>query len=456
MKRDTLDDAPASGSVGPSGSSSTDVTVLPRSNRPLYLLGAVLGFGLFLVVLNFDDSGAEPQTIDPEVEGAARPAATPELAARELSQTLAAEERRNEAQRQREAEEQAAAAEAEAPPPTPAEVRAQQAASARDQYLARREELRYERRLEAEQRSHAARLAALDSSMVIELADFEGAAPVPGFEGEGEDSSTTRLMAMAEQRLSQLTGSGGGGVDLSGLLGAAAGGAAGGGANEQHARAQRRGEFFASGGEQLPSGVLTHTRQPALSPYILSMGSVIPGTLVTGIVSDLPGQILGQVDENVFDTSTGRHLLIPQGSQLVGTYNAEVTSGQARVQIAWTRINFPDGSTLDLEGMAGADRAGYSGFHDQVNRHIGRRLGLALLLTVFNVGQELSGSFRNPNTWQGGLQRGIGDSVYQFGTQAVQDELQIPPTLTIRPGYGFQIMVSKDIVFPGAYVALEG
>ena len=80
MKRDTLDDAPASGSVGPSGSSSTDVTVLPRSNRPLYLLGAVLGFGLFLVVLNFDDSGAEPQTIDPEVEGAARPAATPELA----------------------------------------------------------------------------------------------------------------------------------------------------------------------------------------------------------------------------------------------------------------------------------------------------------------------------------------------------------------------------------------
>ena len=76
------------------------------------------------------------------------------------------------------------------------------------------------------------------------------------------------------------------------------------------------------------------------------------------------------------------------------------------------------------------------------------------MLTVFNVGQELSGAFRNPNTFQGGLQRGIGDSVYEFGTQAVQEELQMPPTLTIRPGYGFQIMVSQDIVFPGAYVAL--
>lgn len=446
MKRDTVDDTP----VPDAGAPSADVTVRPRSNRPLYWIGGVVALGFFLLAINMESS-TEPQTIDPEAESAARPAPTPEIAARELTQTLAAEERRADEERQREEEAQAEAAAAEAPPPTAAEVREQQAMSARDQYLARREELRYERRLEAEQRAHSARLAALDSSMVVELSDFEAAGSsqlsADGL-GEGEGDSTSRLMAMAEQRIAQL--SEGGGVDLSGILGG------GGGAGDaQRSRAARRGEFFASGGDQLPSGVSDHTRMPALSPYVLSMGAVIPGTLVTGIVSDLPGQILGQVDENVFDSATGRHLLIPQGSQLVGTYNAEVTPGQARVQIAWTRINFPDGSTLDLAGMSGADRAGYSGFRDQVNRHIGRRLGLALLLSVFNVGQELSGSFRNPNTFQGGLQRGIGDSVYQFGTQAVEDELQLPPTLTIRPGYGFQIMVSKDIVFPGPYVALE-
>lgn len=448
MNRDHVEDAPTSDA----GPGAHNVKVLPRSNRPLYWVGAVASVGFLLLLLSFDEND-DPQTIDPVPESAVRPAASPQLAARELNQNLAAEERRNEERREREEAEEAAAAEAAAPPPTPAEARAQQAASARDQYLARREELRYERRLEAEQRSHAARLAALDSSMVVELTDFEANVAEVAVEGEyGGDDASARLIAMAEDRISQLGTGGGapGGVDLSGLLGGQGGGAA----DTQHARAQRRGEFAASGGAQLPSGVLAHTREPALSPYMLSMGAVIPGTLVTGIVSDLPGQILGQVDENVFDTATGRHLLIPQGSQLVGSYNAEVSPGQARVQIVWTRINFPDGSTLDLEGMTGADRAGYSGFHDQVNRHIGRRLGLALLLTVFNVGQELSGAFRNPNTFQGGLQRGIGDSVYEFGTQAVQEELQMPPTLTIRPGYGFQIMVSQDIVFPGAYVAL--
>ncbi len=450
MKRETVEDTHEAPATGELASGSTEVTVRPRSNRPLMWVGAVVGFGFFLLAMNIDNSN-EPQTIDPEAEGAARPAATPELAARELSQTLAAEERRNTEQREREAEEAAAAEAAEAPPPSPAEVRQQQAATAREQYLARREELRYERRLEAEQRAHSARLAALDSSMVIELSDFESERSSETLvEGEGQDASTSRLMAMAEDRIAQL--SQGGGVDVSSLLA----GATGSGADSQRSRAERRGDFFANGGDQLPSGVAEHTRMPALSPFTLSMGAVIPGTLVTGIVSDLPGQILGQVDENVFDSATGRHLLIPQGSQLVGTYNAEVTPGQARVQIAWTRINYPDGSTLDLDGMSGADMAGYSGFRDQVNRHIGRRLGLALLLSVFNVGQELTGALSNPNTFQGGLQRGIGDSVYQFGTQAVEDELQLPPTLTIRPGYGFQIMVSKDIIFPGPYVALEG
>ncbi len=149
--------------------------------------------------------------------------------------------------------------------------------------------------------------------------------------------------------------------------------------------------FFKSGGQQLEPGRLDNSAvQAQRSPFEVQMGSVIPGVLISGISSEAPGQIIGQVSESVYDSASGRHLLIPQGSRLVGTYSAQVSQGQTRVQVAWVRVNFPSGGTVDLGGMAGADQAGVSGFNDRVNRHFVRRLTAALMTTAFTVAYEIT------------------------------------------------------------------
>lgn len=209
-------------------------------------------------------------------------------------------------------------------------------------------------------------------------------------------------------------------------------------------------EFFQHGGDQLQPGRLQADVELPESEFELQMGSVIPGVLISGINAEVPGQIIGQVSEQVYDSATGRHLLIPQGSRLVGTYNATVANGQSRVQVAWTRLNFPDGRKLDLDGMAGTDQAGVSGFRDRVNRHFGARLAAALMTTAFTVTYEVTAP-QNGNFYSSAVHRGIGESIVQLGADMARQEGQRPPTLEIRPGYRFSIAVSKDIVFPSAY-----
>ena len=203
-----------------------------------------------------------------------------------------------------------------------------------------------------------------------------------------------------------------------------------------------------------PSGVLPGGRQAPMSVYELKTGTLIPAVMISGIDSDLPGQVLAQVSEPVFDTATGRHLLIPQGSKVVGLYDNQVAFGQKRVLVIWTKIIFPDASHLVLEGMPGTDPSGYAGFRDQVKRHIGRRVGSAMLVTAFNVGYELS---RRQN--QGGslvgtesaVSSAVGEGIAELGREMVQKEMDIPSSLRIRPGYRFQIMVQKDIPFEDPY-----
>jgi type IV secretion system protein VirB10 len=209
-------------------------------------------------------------------------------------------------------------------------------------------------------------------------------------------------------------------------------------------------EFFERGGEQLAPGRLQADVELPESEFELQMGSIIPGVLISGINAEVPGQIIGQVSEQVYDSATGRHLLIPQGSRLVGTYNATVANGQSRVQIAWTRLNFPDGRKLDLGGMAGTDQAGVSGFRDRVNRHFGARLAAALMTSAFTVTYEVTAP-QNGNLYGSAVHRGVGESIVQLGLDMARQEGQRPPTLEIRPGYRFSISVSKDIVFPSAY-----
>ncbi len=201
-----------------------------------------------------------------------------------------------------------------------------------------------------------------------------------------------------------------------------------------------------------PADYLPTGRKPLVSPYEIKTGTIIPGVMIGGINSDLPGQIIGQVRENVWDTATGDHLLIPLGSRLVGTYDNQVTRGQSRVLVAWTRIIYPDGSSLDLGGMPGSDQAGYAGMKDKVNNHYWRVFGDAMMLSLFSAGIQLSQpevDATNGNatyTNQQIIAASIGQQLGQAGMQIVQKNMNIQPTLEIRPGYLFNVMVTKDII----------
>ena len=194
------------------------------------------------------------------------------------------------------------------------------------------------------------------------------------------------------------------------------------------------------------------------SPYELRAGFVVPATLISGINSDLPGQIMAQVAQNVYDTPTGNHLLIPQGSRLVGAYSSEVKYGQARVLVAWQRIVFPDGKAMDLGAMPGADSAGYAGLQDEVNHHYVRVFGSALLMSLitggitYSQGQSEADSVTTART---ALSESLGNQLGQVTAQMIAKNMAIAPTLEIRPGYRFNIVVTKDMTFSKPYRSFD-
>jgi type IV secretory pathway VirB10-like protein len=184
------------------------------------------------------------------------------------------------------------------------------------------------------------------------------------------------------------------------------------------------------------------------STYVVQAGNIIPAALITGIRSDLPGQITAQVTENVFDSPTGHFLLVPQGTRLIGIYDSQVAFGQSRVLLVWTRLIMPNGRSIVLERQPGADTAGYAGLEDEVDNHWGALFKAALLSTLLGVGSELGST-----TGTGGnsdvitaLRRGSSDSLNQTGQKVVQRNLDIQPTLTIRPGFPVRVIVNRDLV----------
>jgi type IV secretion system protein VirB10 len=216
----------------------------------------------------------------------------------------------------------------------------------------------------------------------------------------------------------------------------------------------QKAHFIRHGAEEWPDGTLQEGRKKPLTPYELKTGSVIPATMISGINSDLPGQILAQVSEDIYDSATGRHLLIPQGSKVVGTYDNEVAFAQNRALVVWTKLIFPDASEVNLEGMPGADPSGYAGFRDKVNRHVGRRIGAALMMTVFNFAYEATRrESQGPVGFQpeSAVTAALGQSISELGKQMVEREMDVPNTLEIRPGYRFNVMVNKDIAFQSPY-----
>lgn len=181
------------------------------------------------------------------------------------------------------------------------------------------------------------------------------------------------------------------------------------------------------------------------SPFVLQAGAMIPAALLTGIRSDLPGQIVGQVTENVYDSVSGRFLLIPQGAKLIGAYDTQVVQGQSRVLLAWTRLILPNGRSIVLEKLPAGDAAGYAGLHDRVDRHWGELFGAGALSTILGVGAEL-GADPHDSEIVRALRDGAAGSFNQIGQQAVGRSLSIAPTLTIRPGAPVRVMVTRDLI----------
>lgn len=202
---------------------------------------------------------------------------------------------------------------------------------------------------------------------------------------------------------------------------------------------------------------LMQQRTPGL-PLELKTGSVIPGVMLTSVNSDLPGNMIAQVAQNVYDTATGRQLLIPRGSRLYGVYDSRVIYGQERVLIAWNRIMFPDGSSLAIGAMPGADMGGMAGFHDDVDNHYFRIFGSALMMSLVSGGMAyamdgMNSSLDTDNgtSMQDEMTSALAAQLGQTTTTLLQKNLSIKPTLEIRPGYLFNIVVTKDMVFREPY-----
>jgi type IV secretion system protein VirB10 len=205
---------------------------------------------------------------------------------------------------------------------------------------------------------------------------------------------------------------------------------------------------------------------PPASQYTVMTGSVIPAVLISGINSDLPGPIVAQVSQNVYDSAGGRSLLIPQGSRLIGSYRSAAGYGQSRVQIQWQRLIFPNTASMEIPQMPGTDEAGYAGFTDQVNNHYMRTFGTAALMSLISAGQAVGQmaafgggmggplGYYQPNQWAMASQMAGSSASSQFGSvgqQAIEQGMSTGPTLEIRPGYQFNVMVTEDLVFPGPY-----
>jgi type IV secretory pathway VirB10-like protein len=188
-----------------------------------------------------------------------------------------------------------------------------------------------------------------------------------------------------------------------------------------------------------------HALTAAPSPWMLAAGSIIPASLVTGLNSDLPGMVIAQVTENVFDSVTGRSVLIPQGARLIGSYDSVVAFGQRRALLVWQRILFPDGSSLRLDNVPASDLSGYAGLEDKVDSHTWRMLRGVALSTLLGVGSQLSFG-----SGESDLVRALRESTQQnaahAGDQITARNLDVQPTIKVRPGWPVRAVIHKDLV----------
>jgi type IV secretion system protein VirB10 len=188
-----------------------------------------------------------------------------------------------------------------------------------------------------------------------------------------------------------------------------------------------------------------------LNKVYVGAGTMIPAVLLTGMNSDLPGMITAQVAQTIYDTVMGRHVLIPQGSTLIGEYDSRITYGQERVLFVWTRVRFPNGNSINLEGMPGTDLSGFAGVRDQVDNHWWRLAQGVVLGSLLGAAaqQSYGGGLSAANPSLGQLAAaGAAQNINSAGQQIVQKDLQVQPTLIVRPGQRVAVFVTKDIELP--------
>ena len=277
--------------------------------------------------------------------------------------------------------------------------------------------------------------------------------PMPGADPGAQAAAAERERVLSERKaaresgllVSRAQGGSGAGEQTAPAIAAAAPAAPGklalDAANDPNAQG-RKAEFVAAldpKGDTNP-----HALMQAASPYVLTAGSVISASLITGLRSDLPGLVTAQVSERVYDSPTGRTLLIPQGARLIGSYDSVVAFGQKRALIVWQRIVMPDGSSLRIDNVPATDPSGYAGLEDKVDMHTWQLIKGAALTTLLGVGSELA--FTGDGDLVQALRRSTQDNVSRAGDQITQRNLNIQPTITIRPGAPVRLVVHKDLV----------
>jgi type IV secretion system protein VirB10 len=217
----------------------------------------------------------------------------------------------------------------------------------------------------------------------------------------------------------------------------------------------RKESFLTAARSRQQDDYLRSTRDAPLSMFEIKAGWEIPAVLEQSLNSDLPGELKALVTASVYDTATGRYLLIPQGSRLVGKYDSRVAYGQDGVQVAWSRIIFPDASSIDLNGMVGLDSHGNAGLRDKVDRHYGRMIGFSALTSLFTAAFEISQrrnqsilAYPSPGEAASGA---VGRELSQTGSQITRRNLNVQPTIKVPVGYKFTVRVNRDILFDAPY-----
>ncbi len=193
------------------------------------------------------------------------------------------------------------------------------------------------------------------------------------------------------------------------------------------------------------AGLSSHQLSEPSSPWMLSAGTVIPASLVTGLNSDLPGTVIAQVTENVRDSATERTILIPQGARLIGNYDSRLAYGQRRALLVWTRIVFPDGSSVELDHLPATDAAGYAGISDRVNSHSWQLVKAAVISTLLGVGTQLSFGAGRSDLVRA-LRESMQENAAHAGDQIIRRDLEVQPTITVRPGWPVRALVNKDLI----------